>query len=68
GVCAGQRLPGAYNNAFWLRRGIRESVPRTLDEPDGWPQLQIRSVLDDVQSFIDVGEDFVGDSLPALTP
>ncbi|HRY15912.1 MAG TPA: hypothetical protein P5330_08580, partial [Candidatus Competibacteraceae bacterium] len=68
GALSGQPLPGTYNNAFWLRRGIRESVPRTPDpELDGWPRLLIRSVLDDRQQFIDVGEDFVGDQFQRLT-
>ena len=56
---------GAVNNAFWLRQGIRESVPRTATPPlfGLWPYLMLRSVLDPQQTPVDVGEDFVGDLL-----
>jgi len=64
GMFFGQSVNNAFNNGVWLRSGIRESVPRvTAPESGDWPWLMIRSVPDNRQQWIQVGEDFVGDRL-----
>ncbi len=55
----------AFNNAIWLRHGIRESIQPVANDSAGLalPRVLIRDVLDERQKFIDVGQDFSGDSL-----
>ncbi|MCC8998044.1 MAG: hypothetical protein LM522_00865, partial [Candidatus Contendobacter sp.] len=55
GQFLGQPLNSAFNSALWLRQGRRESVAT--------PPSPIRTVPDNRQNRIDVGEDFVGDRL-----
>jgi len=60
----GQAMNNPFNNAHWLRQGIRESIlaPANLIE-SAIPRLLIRDVVDDRGMPVDVGEDFVGDDL-----
>jgi len=51
-----------FNNSVWLRYGIRESVQST----PGTPRLLLRSVPDFLGNPVDVGQDFVGNSIESL--
>ncbi|MCC9000411.1 MAG: carboxypeptidase regulatory-like domain-containing protein, partial [Candidatus Contendobacter sp.] len=61
----GESFKSSFNNALWLRRGIRESVFGTAGGAPGIvaPRLRIRSAADGFGYPVDVANDFVRDSL-----
>ncbi|MCC9000835.1 MAG: hypothetical protein LM522_15320 [Candidatus Contendobacter sp.] len=60
----GESFKSSFNNATWLRRGIRESVFGTAGGAPGGvaPRLRIRSATDGFGHPMDVANDFVRDS------
>ncbi len=64
----GDTFKGAFNNAVWLRYGIRESVRGAAGSAVSAvsPRLLIRSAPDYLGNPVDAGQDFFGNSIEVL--